>query len=90
MSKHVKRVSFNKHPISPVESVLTEKVIDLCLLNRICFTSGIECHATRSVAWRLMLGYLPLEKDTWDRKVSCINVSQGHSHLKPCHFVVFS
>ena len=71
MSKQEKRLSFNKHLSSPVDTVLNENVIDMRLLNRICLTSGIECHATRGVAWRLMLGYLPLEKDTWHKKVSC-------------------
>ena len=79
MSKHEKRLSFNKHLKSPVETVLSENVIDLRLLNKICFTSGMEGHATRSVAWKLMLGYLPLEKDTWQKKVSYKCVGERHN-----------
>ncbi|KAI6653310.1 TBC1 domain family member 13-like [Oopsacas minuta] len=69
---HKKRLSFNKHIKSPVETVISDEEIDLSLLNKICFTSGVEGHATRSVAWKLMLGYLPLKKDTWDTKLKTV------------------
>ena len=61
--------SFNKHPVSAVEAVLSEPDVELKLLNKICFSSGIEGQGNRSLAWKLMLGYLPPSKDTWQEKV---------------------
>ena len=61
--------SFNKHPVSAVQAVLSEPEVELKLLNNICFTSGIEGQGNRSLAWKLMLGYLPPSKEIWKEKV---------------------
>ena len=63
------RASFNKYPISAVQTVLSEPEVELKLLNNVCFTSGIEGQDNRSLAWKLMLGYLPPNKDSWEEKV---------------------
>ncbi|XP_068695317.1 TBC1 domain family member 13-like isoform X1 [Montipora foliosa] len=60
-----------KQRVSEFQSVLSAREIDLKHLKRLCFSGIPDGSGIRSLCWKLMLGYLPLQRDLWPETLKC-------------------
>ncbi|KAJ7334365.1 hypothetical protein OS493_014676 [Desmophyllum pertusum] len=54
-----------KQRVSEFKSALSVQQIDLKHLKRLCFSGIPDGSGIRSICWKLLLGYLPPQKDLW-------------------------
>ncbi|XP_015775097.1 PREDICTED: TBC1 domain family member 13-like isoform X1 [Acropora digitifera] len=60
-----------KQRVSEFQAALSAREIDLKCLKRLCFSGIPDGSGIRSLCWKLMLGYLPPQRDLWNETLKC-------------------
>ncbi|XP_027237861.1 TBC1 domain family member 13 [Penaeus vannamei] len=55
-----------KARLQEFDRILSQDVVDLKALRRLCFTGAPEEGGRRALCWKLLLNYLPLDTNQWD------------------------
>ena len=56
--------------VQAIDQILSQETICLDSLRDVCFTGVPEHSNTRDICWKVLLGYLPLERSKWEQELN--------------------